>query len=91
MATTAMSINRIEDMIAGVRPTKVLNLISITLISLMIIFALKLITHLFFSPFTPMSSEITTILASCTAINIVAYLILRKHQLLLNNLAHNLG
>lgn len=83
-----MPIIKIEDMIAGLRPNKVLNLISITLITLMIIFACKLIIHLFSSNVTPSSDEITTILASCMAINIVAYLILRKHQLLVSNLTH---
>jgi len=87
MASNVMSTHKIAGIVTDLRPNKVLNLISITLLTLMIIFAWKLIIHLFYADISPINNEITTILSSCLAVNIVAYLILNRYQLLLTILA----
>lgn len=88
MAFKVMSIDQIEDITTNLKPNKVLSLLSLTLLTLMGIFAWKLVVLLFFSNISPLGNEITTIISCCLALNIAAYLILSKYQLLLNNVAN---
>lgn len=68
------------------QPKLLLQLISITLYTLGIIFAFKLIKILVLPPTIPITNEFIVILSSCLAVNIAATLILSKYQSLLNNL-----
>jgi PAS domain S-box-containing protein len=68
------------------QPRLTLQLISITLYTLGIIFAFKLVKLLLLPPTNPLTNEFVIILSSCLAVNISATLILSKYQSLMNNL-----
>jgi PAS domain S-box-containing protein len=91
MASKVMPIDQIEYITKNLKPNKVLSLISITLLALMGFFAGKLVIILFFSSIQPWTNEIITIISCCLAINIAAYLILYKYQLLINYLENRIA
>jgi PAS domain S-box-containing protein len=84
MASNVMPIDQVKYINKNLKPNKVMSLISITLLALMGVFAGKLVIILFFSSIQPWGNEIITIIFCCLAINIAAYLILYKYQLLIN-------
>ena len=74
-----------EDIHNQIKPNKVLTLISITLLTLMVIFLYRMIINLIY-PHAPLSNELNILIQSCLAVNIVAYLLLYKYQTLLKKL-----
>ena len=68
------------------QPNIILQLISLTLYMLGIIFAVKLIRILLLPSTTPIINEFIIILSSCLAVNIAATIILSQYQSVLKNL-----
>jgi PAS domain S-box-containing protein len=68
------------------QPNIILQLISITLYMLAIIFAFKLIRILLLPSPSPVINEFVIILSSCLAVNIAATIILSQYQSVLKNL-----
>lgn len=87
MASKFKPVDTVEDLLKDPKRNNVLKLISITLLTLMVIFAWKFIINLFYEERVMHlgRSEITTILSACLSINIVAYLLLNRYRLLLLN------
>jgi len=73
-----------------VQEHRVLQLISITLLTLSLILAIKLFVHLLFPHISSEYNEMTIILASCLAVNISASLILYRYRVLMEFLEHRL-
>jgi PAS domain S-box-containing protein len=90
MASKGMSIDQIEHIFANLTPNRVLSLLAITLLTLMGIFAWKLLILMFFSNISPWGNDIITIISCCLTINIAAYLILYRYQLLLKCVAKSI-
>ena len=74
-----------------IKRNRVLQLISISLFTLSVILCFKLIIYLLFPTIPPGYNEMTIMIASCLAVNLVASLILYRHQLLLEKLEYRLG
>ena len=73
-----------------IQSNKILQLISITLLTLSLILSIKLLVHLFFPGISSEYNEMTIILASCLAVNISASLILYRYRMLMEHLEHRL-
>ena len=80
MLSKKMVIDNIGDIHIRYKLNKVLTLIAITLSTLMVIFAYKLIMNLLYTQLSLLNNEINTILSSCLAVNIAAFLIIYKYQ-----------
>ena len=86
MLSKNLVIDRNGDIHPQYKLNKVLTLISVTLLTLMIMFTYKLISNLMSPILSPLNNEINTILSSCLAVNIAACLILYKYQLVVKEL-----
>jgi PAS domain S-box-containing protein len=73
-----------------IQDNRVLQLISITLLTLSFILSIKLLVHLLFPNISSEYNEMTIIIASCLAVNISASLILYRYRMLMEYLEHRL-
>ena len=91
METNSMHLDIFGNNLSQIKRKIVLQLISISLFTLSVILSFKLLIHLLFPSISPGYYEMTIMISSCLAVNLVASLILYKYQSLLGNLEYRLG
>ena len=83
-----MQLDIFGDNSSQIKRNRPLQLISISLCTLSVILSIKLLIQLLFPNISPAYYEMTIMISSCLAVNLVALLILYKHQSLLENLEY---
>lgn len=86
MENSLLNIDIVGNNSNQIKRNKVLQLISISLLTLSIILSCKLLIHLLFPSISPQYYEMTIIISSCLAVNIAASLILVKYQTIMEHL-----
>lgn len=91
METTHLYIDIFGNNYNQIKQKRILQLISISLLTLSVILSCKLLILLLFPDISPRYYELTIILSSCLAVNIGASLILYKYQRIIEILEDRLG